>query len=286
MTTDTGADEALISAAQLLDLRDLLDLPEERGSGRALVLLEVGREPADAPDASERLPGAHYVALSTQLAGAPRPGSGRYPLPSAEEIQRQVRRWGIGDGSVVVVHTRSDPQLATRAWWVLSWAGVPDVRFLDGGVDAWVAAGGPLGSAEPAEGGGTFTVATGSLPTLDAEGAARLARSGTLIDARPAAAYTGEDGGGHIPGALNLPVAAHFGPDGRLKGRDELRALYAGLGAEDGTEIGLYCGGGVAATFGLFVLSTLGVPGRLYPGSWSEWSADPSRPVAGGDTPG
>ncbi|MCX5396674.1 sulfurtransferase [Streptomyces sp. NBC_00102] len=280
MTTETGARGAVITAGQLLELL------ERPGDGRGPVLLEIGREPADAPEAADRLPGAHYVALSTQLAGERRPDSGRYPLPGAEEIQRQVRRWGIDADTVVVVHTRTDLQLATRAWFVLTWAGVPDVRVLDGGLDAWVAAGGPLGSGEPAEGGGTFTVTTGSLPTLDAEKAAGLARSGTLIDARPTAAYTGVEGGGHIPGALNVPAAAHLGPDGRLKGLDELRERYAALGAVEGADIGLYCGGGVAATLGLFVLDALGMRARLYPGSWSEWSNDPSRPVASGEGPG
>ncbi|MGW3816371.1 sulfurtransferase [Streptomyces sp. NPDC005046] len=275
--TGTGTSKAVISAEHLL---------KELEHGRDIVLLEIGREPAHALAASERLPGAHFVDLSTELAGARYPGSGTYPLPSEEALQRQVRRWGIDDGSVVVVHTRADPPLATRAWWILTWAGVPDVRYLDGGVDAWVAAGGRLSREEPAEGNGGFTVTVGSLPTLDAEGAARLPRSGTLLDARPAHAYTGETDGGHIPGALNLPSAANIGADGRLKGQDELREQYAALGIKGATQVGVYCGGGIAATFDILVLSLLGISARLYPGSWSEWSSDASRPVMSGDGTG
>ncbi|MFF4838102.1 sulfurtransferase [Streptomyces sp. NPDC001315] len=282
--TDAGNRSAVISAEDLL--REL------EGGGRDLVLLEVGRDPAYASAPSERLPGAHYVDLPTQLAGPRYPGSGSHPLPSPEAIQQQVRRWGIDGDSLVVVHTRAEPQLASRAWWVLSWAGVPDVRYLDGGVAAWVAARGPLGGGEPARRDGGFRVRTGSMPTLDADQAARLARSGRLLDARPAGAYTGESGGGHIPGALSLPSAAQLGADGRLRGRDELRERYAtlgtgtGTGTGDGTAVGVYCGGGVAATLGVLALSTFGVRARLYPGSWSEWSADPARPVASGDDPG
>ncbi|MFE2019738.1 sulfurtransferase [Streptomyces sp. NPDC059499] len=267
----------MISAEHLL---------KELERGRDIVLLEIGREPAHALAASEHLPGAHYVDLPTQLAGARYPGSGTYPLPSREAVQRQVRRWSINDGAVVVVHTRAEPQLATRAWWILTWAGVPDVRYLDGGVEAWVTAGGRLSREEPAEGGGGFTVTPGSLPTLDAEEAARLARSGKLLDARAADAYTGEQGGGHIPGALNLPSAANLGTDGRLKGQDELREQYAALGISEGTGVGVYCGGGIAATVDILALSTLGIAAELYPGSWSEWASDPSRPVVRGDAPG
>lgn len=276
--TPTGTPKAVvISAERLLT---------EQERGRDIVLLEIGREPAHALAASERLPGAHYVDLPTQLAGAPHPGSGRYPLPDEEAIQRQVRRWGINDDSVVVVHTRAQPSLATRAWWVLTWAGVPDVRYLDGGVDAWVAAGGRLSRAEPMGRKGGFTVTVGSLPTLDADQAARLARSGKLLDARPAGAYTGENGGGHIPGALNLPSAENLGADGRLKGKKELRAQYAALGIERGTAVGVYCGAGIGATFDILALSILGISATLYPGSWSEWSADPARPVMSGEGPG
>ncbi|MDF6045920.1 sulfurtransferase [Streptomyces sp. JH14] len=275
--TGTDARKAVISAEHLL---------KELERGRDIVLLEIGRESAHLLAASERLPGAHYVDLPTELAGARYPGSGTYPLPSEEAVQRQVRRWGINDGSVVVVHTRADPPLATRAWWILTWAGVPDVRYLDGGVDAWVSAGGRLSGEEPAEASGGFTVTAGSLPTLDAEGAARLARSGKLLDARPAGAYTGEKGGGHIPGALNLPSAANLGADGRLKGQDELREQYAALGIKRGTEVGVYCGGGIGATFDILTLSMIGISAKLYPGSWSEWSSDSSRPVMSGDGPG
>ncbi|WP_151769779.1 sulfurtransferase [Streptomyces abyssomicinicus] len=281
--TDTRTRRAVISAERLL---------EELERGRDVVLLEVGRESPHAPGPEERLPGAHYVDLPTELAGPRRPGSGNHPLPDPDALQQRVRSWGIDEDSLVVVHTRAEASLAARGWWILAWAGVPDVRYLDGGVGAWIAAGGRLGGGRPSGRDGRFTVTPGSMPTLDADGAARLARTGRLLDARQAAAYTGEPGGpggpggGHIPGALSLPGAANLGADGLLEGPEDLRERYAALGVAEGTGTGLYCGGGVAATLGVLALTTIGVPAALYPGSWSEWSSDPTRPVATGEQPG
>ena len=279
--TDPQATDVVISAAGLL---------AELAAGPDTVLLEVRREDsaeARAAYQAGHLPGAHFVTVAAQLAGPRSALSGSYPLPAASAIQSDIRRWGINPGSLVVVYSPESPAIATRGWWVLRWAGVPDVRYLDGGAAAWQAAGGSLSTSEPAEGGGTFTVTTGSLPTLDTDDAAKLARTGLLLDARGPDAYAGGQAGtGHIPGALSAPGTANVGADGLLKTAEELQAHYAALGADGQSEVGAYCGGGVAATLDILALTRLGVPAALYPGSWSAWSADPARPVATGDQPG
>lgn len=281
--TATGEQPAdvVISAASLL---------AELAAGTDVVLLDVRRDDSAAARAvyqAGHLPGAYFVTLTAQLAGPRSARSGTNPLPADSAIQADVRRWGINPGSLVVVYSAESPAIATRGWWVLRWAGVPDVRYLDGGVDAWVAAGGSVSTDEPAEGSGTFTVTTGSLPVLGPDDAAKLARTGLLLDARGPDAYAGgEPGTGHIPGALSAPGTANVDADGLLKAREELQAHYAALGADGRPEVGVYCGGGVAATLDILALTRLGVPAALYPGSWSAWSADPARPVATGDQPG
>jgi thiosulfate/3-mercaptopyruvate sulfurtransferase len=130
-------------------------------------------------------------------------------------------------------------------------------------------------------------VTTGSLPTLDADDAAKLARTGLLLDARGPDAYAGgEPRTGHIPGALSAPGTANIGTDGLLKTHEDLQVHYAALGVGGRSGVGVYCGGGVAATLDILALARLGVPAALYPGSWSAWSADPARPAATGDQPG
>ncbi|GAA2616894.1 sulfurtransferase [Dactylosporangium fulvum] len=279
----TTRPDAVISATAL---RTLLD------SGADVVLLDIRRD-ADRGLRHEyeagHLPGAHYVEHSTQLAGVRTPESGKNPLPTDDQIQAAVTGWGIHPSSTVVVYTRGAAPPATRAWWVLTWAGVPDVRYLDGGLDAWTAAGGELTTDEPAPGGGTFQVRTGSLPTIDADEAGALARSGLLLDARPREAYLGDaeqPGQGHIPGAVSVPYSDNLDEDGLLRNDESLRALYAGHGVDGIAPLGLYCGGGVGATTGILVLHRLGIPAALYPGSWTQWSADPTRPVATGTEPG
>lgn len=252
-------------------------------AGRDVVILEVWR---DGPTTYAHLPGAHTVTLAADLVGPRHAGSGNFPLPTQDQIQGLVRRLGINADSIVVVYTREHPALAARAWWTLKWAGVPDVRVLEGGTSGWTAAGGELVADPPAERVGTFVVTTGSLPTLDTEQAAALARSGTLLDARSPEAYTGQTGGGHIPGAHSLPSSELLGADGRLAGDEELRRRYRAAGVEDAGAVGAYCGGGTSATLTVLGLAKLGITAALYPGSFSAYNAEPSRPVVTGDQAG
>jgi thiosulfate/3-mercaptopyruvate sulfurtransferase len=238
------------------------------------------------------LPRAVFVDLDTDLAAEPGP-AGRHPLPSAGTFQAAMRRAGVGTDSTVVVYDEADATAAARAWWLLRYFGHRDCRVLDGGFRTWVAAGGQVttGDGRP-PGGGDFTARPGHMPVLDAEAAASLARRGALLDARARERYRGEREpidpvAGHIPGALSAPTTANVGADGRFLPAAGLRARFATLGAAAGTGlVGAYCGSGVTAAHEVLALELAGIPASLYVGSWSNWIADPARPVATGPEPG
>ena len=169
---------------------------------------------------------------------------------------------------------------AGRAYWVLRWAGLADVRILDGGLDAWITAGLPVTTAASAPSPGSVTLTAGHLRELTADEAAEYAAAGRLFDARGADAYAA----GHIPGAVSAPTRDNLDADGLLLDADTLRRRFADLGVDGSQPVGLYCGGGVAAAHEAAVLHTLGIDAALFVGSFSAWSADPSRPVATGVT--
>ena len=239
------------------------------------------------------IPGAVFADLDRDLAGAPGGPGGRHPLPGARAFQAAMRRAGVSPGRPVVVYDDADSTAAARAWWTLRYFGHPDVRVLDGGYRAWVSAGQPASTAVPAPAPGSFTAQAGGMPRLDAAAAARLARSGVLLDARAGQRYRGEQEpvdpvAGHIPGAVSAPTAANVGPDGRFRSAAELRARFAGLGVTGAGpgETGAYCGSGVTAAHEVLALALAGLPAALYPDSWSGWVTDPARPVATGPEPG
>ncbi|MTE21367.1 sulfurtransferase [Streptomyces sp. TRM43335] len=235
------------------------------------------------------LPGAVYVDLDTELAGPVGEGTGRHPLPDPDEFGAAMRRAGVRDGHPVVVYDGGQGWGAARAWWLLRWAGHEDVRVLDGGLAAWD---GPLSRRTPEPVEGDFTPRPGALPVLDADGAAALARTGVLLDARAAERYRGEVEpidrvAGHIPGALSAPTTRNTTADGTsFRPAAELAARFAGLGVDADTEVGVYCGSGVSGAHEVLALAIASIDAALYVGSWSQWSADPSRPVATGPEPG
>jgi thiosulfate/3-mercaptopyruvate sulfurtransferase len=180
------------------------------------------------------LPGAQFVDLDRDLAAPPGPG-GRHPLPAAADFQAAMRRAGVRAGRPVVLYDDGDSTAAARGWWLLRYFGHDQVRVLDGGYRAWLAAGQPAEQRAAAARPGDFTARPGHLPLLDAAGAARLARGGVLLDARAAERYRGEvepadPVAGHIPGAVSAPTAANVAPDGRFLDPAALRARFAGLG--------------------------------------------------------
>ncbi|MGW7237352.1 sulfurtransferase [Streptomyces sp. NPDC054804] len=236
--------------------------------------------------AAGHLPGARYVDLDTELAAAPGE-RGRHPLPDLAVFGAAMRRAGVSAGRPVVVYDGGHGWAAARAWWLLRWTGHPDVRVLDGGLPSWEGAL-SADAAESAE--GDFEPAPGALELLDADGAAALARAGVLLDARAGERYRGEVEpidriGGHIPGAVSAPTTENVGPDGRFLSAGELSDRFKALGASAAAPVGVYCGSGVSAAHEVLALAVAGIPAALYVGSWSEWSADPSRPVAVGPDP-
>jgi len=271
-------------------LIDASDLAAVLASATPPVILDV-RYRLDAPDGREayragHVPGAVYVSLDGELAAHGAPGEGRHPLPTPEAFERAVRRWGIGDGDEVVVYDDWNSFAAARAWWMLTDAGV-STRVLDGGLRAWRDSGGRLETGDVVPREGTATVRPGHRPRLDIDEAAALARDGVLLDARAPERYRGDvepldPAAGHIPGARNAPTTENLQSDGRLRPVSELRMLYAGL---EGEKVGAYCGSGVTAAHAVLALAVAGHEAALYPGSWSQWSNTPDRPVATGDRP-
>jgi thiosulfate/3-mercaptopyruvate sulfurtransferase len=237
------------------------------------------------------LPGAVFVDLDADLAAPPGPG-GRHPLPDPERFAAAMRRAGVSAGRLVVVYDEADATAAARGWWLLRYFGHEAVRVLDGGYRAWAAAGGQIVTGDQdAPGPGDFTARPGHLPLLDADGAARLASEGVLLDARAAERYRGEvepvdPVAGHIPGAVSAPTTGNLAPDGRLLPPAGLRARFARLGASasagEAGKVGAYCGSGVTAAHEVLALAVGGIPAALYVGSWSDWITQPGRPVATG----
>jgi thiosulfate/3-mercaptopyruvate sulfurtransferase len=274
----------LVSAAQLL------------AAPRRPVLLDVRWALGD-PHGREHylaghLPGAVFVDLDAELADPPSAALGRHPLPSLQRLQSAARRWGISDGDAVVVYDASGGTAAARAWWLLRWGGLADVRILDGGLAAWERAGGALETGEVVPAAGDVTLCGGGMPVLDPDEAAALPRAGgLLLDARAAERYRGEvepidPRAGHVPGAVSAPTTENLSSDGAFRPAAELAQRFAGLGVQAGTTVGVYCGSGVTAAHEVAALAVAGIEAALWPGSWSQWSADPERPAATGPDPG
>ncbi|SCG52181.1 sulfurtransferase [Micromonospora halophytica] len=241
--------------------------------------------------AAGHLPGAVFVDLDTALCGPPG-AAGRHPLPDPAALQAALRAAGVRAGHPVVVYDGGDGMAAARAWWTLRWAGHREVRLLHGGWPAWLAAGLPTSTDAPAPTPGDVTVRPGVLPVLDTAAAAALAAAdeGVLLDVRAAPRYRGETEpidpvAGHVPGAVNLP-APQYVTDGRFPSAEALRERFAAAGVTGDAPVGAYCGSGVTAAQAVLALHLAGRPdAALYVGSWSEWVADPARPVAKGRTP-
>jgi thiosulfate/3-mercaptopyruvate sulfurtransferase len=277
-------------------LTDVGALARALAGPAAPVLLDVrwrlGGPPGIDTYRAGHLPRSVFVDLDADLAAEPGP-AGRHPLPPARRFEAAMRRAGVSDGGAVVVYDEADATAAARAWWLLCYFGHRDCRVLDGGFRAWAAAGGQVASGDgPAPACGDFTARPGHMPVLDAGAAASVARRGALLDARARDRYRGEREpidpvAGHIPGALSAPTTANVGPDGRFLPAAGLRARFATLGAAAGAGmVGVYCGSGVNAAHEVLALGLAGIPASLYVGSWSNWVADPGRPVATGPEPG
>jgi thiosulfate/3-mercaptopyruvate sulfurtransferase len=278
-------DQVLITATELADLIE---------AGDPLTILDV-RWRLDEPDgraaySEGHLPGAVYVSLEDELSDHTVAGRGRHPLPSGRSLEAAARRWGIRQDSLVVVYDDWNRAGSARAWWVLTAAGLADVRILDGGLGAWRSAGRDLetGTVTPQTGNVTVPhddLYSGARPTVTAEQAGVGAV--TLLDTRAPERYRGDTEpvdavAGHIPGARNLPSGAVLATDGTFLGDYALAQQLSDRGIDSSGPLGAYCGSGVTAAIAIAALAAMGCEAALYPGSWSEWSSDPSHPVARG----
>jgi len=239
----------------------------ERGAGEAL-----WRE--------GHIPGAAFMDLDRDLAAEPGE-RGRHPLPDAQAFESVARRAGIGPGTLVIAYDEAAEGGAARLWWLLRHFGHDRVAVLDGGLRGWRQQGGPLeaGTERPGEAGAFMAQPRdGDTRELDELAAAPPNAERLLLDARAPERYRGEvepidSVAGHMPGAASLPFA-ELAPAGGFLTPHELRARFEAAGAAPGRELVAYCGSGVTACVTLLAAELAGLgPGRLYPGSWSEWSA-------------
>lgn len=237
------------------------------------------------------LPGAVYAHLDRHLSDLSKTGRGRHPLPDAADFARHLSRWGIASDTLVIAYDQTQSAFASRLWWMLRAAGHREVVVLDGGFDAWCHAGLPV-EAEPALPAPVQRQVTFD-PALvaGADDVERLRQDAArlLLDARPGPRFRGEiepldPVAGHVPGAVNRPLADNLETDGRFKSSAALQAEFASLlGARDPSAVVSMCGSGVTACHNLLALAAAGLDGaRLYPGSWSEWCARPGAAIATG----
>ena len=245
--------------------------------------------------AEGHIPGAQFVHLDRDLSGPKTGRNGRHPLPDRDALAARLRGLGLRRGQMLVAYDGQGGMYAARLWWLARWLGHDSVAVLDGGLPAWQAAGLPVSVETPATPApGDFAAGEPLTSTVDA--ATILGAIGStalcVIDARAGERYRGETEpmdpvAGHIPGALNRPFAQNLRPDGRFKPAPVLRAEFAALLAgRDPAGLVHQCGSGVTACHNLLAMSVAQLPaGALYPGSWSEWCADPARPVARGEQP-
>jgi thiosulfate/3-mercaptopyruvate sulfurtransferase len=238
--------------------------------------------------------GAIFADLNTDLSAPATATSGRHPLPAPEEFAARLRAWGVNADSRVVAYDDSNGAYAARLWWMLRWLGHDDVAVLDGGMRRWLQLGLPLTGDVPAPVPGNFSARPrpGMAVAAADVRAASTSPAVRILDARAPERYRGEvepidKVAGHIPGARNHAFGMSLDSENRFLPPQVLRdTLAASLdGVAPGSAI-VYCGSGVTACHVLLALEHAGLAGaRLYPGSWSEWSGDPSRPVATGAMP-
>lgn len=266
---------------------------EGRLGDPALVIVDVRHDLAQ-PDhwgedryRESHLPGARFAHIDRDLSGRKTGRNGRHPLPSPEASAALFSRLGIDATKQVVAYDQGSGMFASRLWWMLRWLGHDAVALLDGGFDRWIRERRPVTTDVPAPAQAEFTM-RGVGETVGVDDVARSREQGlTLVDARAPERYRGETEpmdpvAGHIPGALNRFYGENLDAEGAFKPPEVLRAEFAGLlGATPLDRVVHYCGSGVTACHNLLAMEIAGLPGaRLYPGSWSEWCADPARPVA------
>lgn len=241
--------------------------------------------------AEGHLPNAQFAHLDEDLAGE-KVGNdgvfrGRHPLPDRAAFIANLQRWGINNDTQVVAYDAQGGMFAARLWWMLRWVGHEKVAVLDGGLPAWLASGMWLSTEASPRVLGTLTDRPSLVATVTADDLlANLSNEKlTVVDARAPDRFRGENEtidpvGGHIPGAKNRFFKENLQADGNFKSAAQLRQEFSVVLADPAQAV-MQCGSGVTACHNLLALEIAGLQGAaLYPGSWSEWCADPARPVA------
>jgi thiosulfate/3-mercaptopyruvate sulfurtransferase len=242
---------------------------------------------------ASHIPSAHFLSQDTDLAGQKTGRNGRHPLPDANTLALTLTRLGLKPGKRLVAYDTSGGSFAARLWWLSRWLGHEEVSVLDGGLAAWEKLKLPLSSeiplpVNPQASAPAFQITPKETPLrVEAIEAGLPASQWLIVDARAAQRYRGEmepidPVAGHIPGAINRPFALNLREDGRFKPEPVLRAEFLALLAHQGERALVHqCGSGVTACHNMLALAAAGLPtGQLYAGSWSEWCADPARPIA------
>jgi thiosulfate/3-mercaptopyruvate sulfurtransferase len=241
--------------------------------------------------AEGHIPGAFFMHVDHDLSGAKTGSNGRHPLPHLEAFAAKLNERGLAPGKQVVVYDDMGGNYAVRLWWMLRWLGHDEVALLDGGYPRWVKENRPVSKEAPAPRKGGFVPRPHLGDAVDVHFVERFSRSPDvrLVDARVAERFSGKQEtidpvAGHVPGAINRFWKENLEADGRFKAPERLREEFDRL-LEGGppAQVVHMCGSGVTACHNLFAMELAGLSGsKLYPGSWSEWCADPSRPVATG----
>ena len=234
------------------------------------------------------IPGASYASLSHDLSTTPDGTNGRHPLPSPDAMAETFSRFGIGPGAQVAVYDQDDGRYASRLWWMLRYMGHEAVAVLDGGWARWTREGRPVRGGEETHPRSTFHGRPQQGARLQVNEVERLIGDSRtlLVDARAPERFEGRNetldrAAGHIPGAANHFYQWNVGPDGTMlppeRLREQFQTVLRGYGPE---QVVMYCGSGVTACQNLLAMEHAGLRGaRVYPGSWSEWSSDPARPI-------
>lgn len=240
------------------------------------------------------LPDAFFLHQDFDLSGPKTGRNGRHPLPERETLQRKLESIGLSDGDQLVAYDDIGGVAASRLWWLVRWLGHPGAAVLDGGIQAWRMAGHPLSHAQPVPRTGSLSRRASLVAQFDTQRIVAALGTGRhlLVDARSPERYRGEiepldPVAGHIPGAVNRPIQQNLRPDGRFKSIGTLRAEFLELLAgRDPRTVVHHCGSGIAACHNLLAMELADLSGgAMYPGSWSEWCADPARPVIVGSKP-
>lgn len=279
----------LISAAEL----------QQHINNPTFVILDCRAELTDpnagaAAFAAGHIPGAQHADSDRDLSDkSPGPNGefrGRHPLPVIDHFIETLRGWGVYPNSQVIAYDAHGGMFAARVWWMLRWVGHKSVAVLDGGLPAWEALGGELTKAVINRPRGSITRQASLVSSVSADDvlANLSARARVVLDARAADRFRGENEtidpvAGRIPGAKNRWFKDNLQADGKFKSPDLLRSEYSVLIKSPESTI-MQCGSGISACHNLLAMEIAGLPGAmLYPGSWSEWSSDPARPIAVGE---